>query len=337
MQNLSSLSTHEFYIELAPNLPLGLLDSGTTRTRLRLWDGQKISWQGERIVGARDRVRDGNTKLLIESLKSLLNEIPIQERPNHLVCSGMITSNLGLLEVPCVQAPAGPEDVARGLKTLELTGLPPITLIPGIVTVPNSDQTWLDADVLRGEEVEIFGLRELLNITQAHEFLHLGSHHKWLQTNAAGQVVRSVTSLAGEALHALGTQTVLAHSITPMNQVTDLNHDIWLEGLHTSQSLGIGRALFLVRLGKQNSRFNQLQATAFFYGTMAALTLDVLSKRNPNLPLTLYGHEVQAKLLASYLQTRGETQIHFCSAATVEKAAVQGAIKVLQARQVVHG
>lgn len=318
--------------------PLGLLDSGTTRTRLRLWDGQHVTWQGERWVGARDVARTGHPGPLIDALRDLVGQLPAHARPRQLVCSGMITSNVGLLEVPHVGVPAGAAEVACGLRTLEVPGLPPILMIPGIRTPPGpGPDGWHAADVLRGEEVEVFGLRDVLGLGGPAEFLHLGSHHKLVQVDDRGRVTRTVTSLAGEALHALSRETILASSVPELGEQGTLDPDAWQDGLRAARRHGVGRALFLVRLGHQLGPLPRAAAGAFLHGVLAHLTLDVLRGSDSRVPLVLYGHDAQAHLLAGYLRTTTGREVRHCDAPCLEEATVRGTLAVLAAAGEPHG
>ena len=319
--------------ELELTLPLGLLDSGTTRTRLRLWDGpRQVVWQGERRVGARDVARAGHPGPLLGALSELLAELPTEARPRHLVCSGMITSRAGLREVAHVRAPAGAAEVAGGLEHLTLPGLPPLVLIPGILTPQGAGADgWHAADVLRGEEVEVFGLREVLGLPGQAEFLHLGSHHKLVQVDAEGRVTRTVTSLAGEALLALSQHTILASSVPPLGENARLEPQAWADGLQAARTYGVGRALFLVRVGQQFGPLSRAEAGSFLHGVLAHLTLDVLRESDPAVPLVVYGYEAQARCLTEHLRAAGRRSAQHCDAACLDEATVRGTLRVLRA------
>src|SRR5690606_2221046 len=118
--------------------------------------------------------------------------------------SGMITSNMGLFELPHLAAPAGPEDTARGMvqRSFPEVSAVPLTFVPGVKTLPMSDGLagLATGDVLRCEEAEIVGLREALALDGAALFLHIGSHHKAIEVDAAGSIVSSRTSITGELL-----------------------------------------------------------------------------------------------------------------------------------------
>ncbi|MDB4894705.1 MAG: 2-keto-3-deoxy-galactonokinase, partial [Firmicutes bacterium] len=169
----------------------GLIDSGTTNTRVRLSDGDRVLAAVTEAVGARDAARDGSNSRLRSALHRLVQEaglqagIPVGDIA-VLIASGMITSNLGLLEVPHVQAPVRPAELARAIVTKRFPDIAPcdIAFIPGIKTVA-SDGELVGSDILRGEEAEVVGLRRLMGLAGPVTFLHYGSPHNAVRTDAA--------------------------------------------------------------------------------------------------------------------------------------------------------
>src|SRR5439155_26341569 len=78
-------------------------------------------------------------------------------RPEFLVAAGMLSSEVGLLAVPHVPAPAGLDDLARGVAVAQFAEWL-LYVVPGIKT-PAADgpDGWFEADVMRGEECETLG------------------------------------------------------------------------------------------------------------------------------------------------------------------------------------
>ena len=73
-----------------------------------------------------------------------------------LIASGMVGSRHGWREAPYVRCPAGPNDVALRLTTVEAGGRR-VYLAPGLSTEDEEGSP----DVMRGEETEIFGVAHL--------------------------------------------------------------------------------------------------------------------------------------------------------------------------------
>src|SRR5690554_1530841 len=90
-----------------------VVDSGTTNTRLRLVSDGQVVWSDARPVGARDTTREGNPSAILAALHELLADAAGD--PAAIICSGMITSNMGLLEVPHLAAPVSFDELASAL------------------------------------------------------------------------------------------------------------------------------------------------------------------------------------------------------------------------------
>ena len=180
---------------------IAVIDSGTTRTRVRLWDGAGVVWGQSEQAGARDTAADGHPGKVEAALGAMLTGA---EGLEAAVCSGMITSNVGLKEVPHLLAPCSPEDTARGIVRQDFPEISeaPFYFIPGIKTLPQSLglENLEAADVMRGEETEAAGLRELLGLSEPVLLMHYGSHHKAIRVDGEGRILGSKTSITGELL-----------------------------------------------------------------------------------------------------------------------------------------
>ena len=114
------------------------------------------------------------------------------------LASGMVGSRHGWREVPYVKCPAGPQDVAQRLTTVEAGGRT-VFLAPGLST---EDET--GGDVMRGEETEIFGVAD----AGAGLIVLPGSHSKWAKIEG-GRVAAFKTFVTGELFAALRDHTIV--------------------------------------------------------------------------------------------------------------------------------
>src|SRR6185436_6678909 len=85
------------------------VDAGTTNTRVWLTAGNRVIARARAAVGVRDTARDGSSKRLREALSELIHQVWRDQdgEPECVIAAGMITSPLGLAEVPHVPTPAG--------------------------------------------------------------------------------------------------------------------------------------------------------------------------------------------------------------------------------------
>lgn len=313
-----------------------MVDSGTTTTRLRLWSGDEQVWTGSRSAGARDTAIDGNTGKVRAALRELLEEAG-DARLDAIVCSGMITSNMGLLEVPHLQAPASPDDIAGSIVQKHFPDVAPVPLsfIPGVKTPPVSgDLHRLGAgDLLRGEEAEIVGLWKGLPVDRAAVFLHIGSHHKAIHVDAEGRIVASRTAVTGELLNAVTQHTILKSSVTDLDQL-DVDHDAALAGAEATKEFGFGRALFLVRVGEQLANRSRETMTNYLLGALAALDLPLLDDDShagmDSTACIIYGGTPFQNLLSMLLTRLGWKDVRSVGPRDAEMAAAHGALWLFQ-------
>jgi 2-dehydro-3-deoxygalactonokinase len=113
------------------------------------------------------------------------------------LASGMVGSRHGWREAPYVKCPAGPQDVAQRLTTVEAGGRT-VFLAPGLSTEDEAG-----GDVMRGEETEIFGVAD----AGAGLIVLPGSHSKWAKIEG-GRVAAFKTFVTGELFAALRDHTI---------------------------------------------------------------------------------------------------------------------------------
>lgn len=310
-----------------------VVDSGTTTTRLRLWEDGKVSWSGSVAAGARDTAISGDNRAIREAVADLLARVTAETgaRPSAIICSGMITSNLGLHEVPHLAAPAGLDELAAGIVHTTIDGVGAVSFIPGIKTLPAALtlDTLGEGDVLRGEEAEVTGLRAHLGLTAPATFVHFGSHHKAVDVDAAGRITGSRTAVTGELLAAASEHTILRSSVVPLADLT-LDLEAVHAGARATREHGLGRALFLVRVGEQLAGLARERMTSFMIGALAALDAPLLPPPSAGATIVLYGHGAFPEALAVLLAADGYDHVVRVDGDTSDRAAVEGAVALYE-------
>jgi 2-dehydro-3-deoxygalactonokinase len=266
-----------------------LLEGETTNTSVWLVQGEQVVAEAQTAVGARDTARDGSPQRLETALRQLVTGVlaegealPVPCRPNVVVAAGMLTSSLGLRGIEHVPAPAGVDELAARLERHSFPSVTdlPVVLIPGVRSGPLRAQR--DAvgstDVIRGEETAAIGLHLLGWLPAGGIVLSLGSHWKAIHVDRDGRIVSSVTSLGGELLDVVTSQTVLAGSL-PRQWPTTFD-DAWVdEGVHEAQRSGYARALFCVRLLEQRVTSTPEERLAYLIGVAIGSVMDTLLAR----------------------------------------------------------
>lgn len=125
--------------------------------------------------------------------------------PGHPRCliSGMAGSKQGWVEAPYCACPAGLADIAAKVIQVDTDR---IALVPGLSVEHDGVP-----DVMRGEEVQIFGAVALTGQRDGL-FVLPGTHNKWARVND-GRITGFRTFMTGEFYALLGTHSILSRTI----------------------------------------------------------------------------------------------------------------------------
>ena len=257
------------------------VDTGTTNTTVWLMKDDRILQESKHAVGVRQTSIRGDRKLLESRLRQTFRSLSRRapSPPRFVLVAGMLTSKLGFFEVPHVLAPAGAGKLAENvrMKTFARVTPLPFFLVPGVRVgrAPCELSEVAHSDVIRGEETEIVGFQATAQ-TRAHRtpwlLLHVGSHCKAIKVDSRGRIVRSASTLSGEALHVLRTQTILASRLRDLRSQRLLKR-FFEGGARCTQRYGLSRALFMTRLLEGNSRYGQRELYSFLLGSLLASDL----------------------------------------------------------------
>ena len=176
--------------------------------------------------------------------------------PRPFLLAGMVGANRGWMEAAYVPCPATLDDLARRLLWVE----PGRTaIVPGLSLIDDDR-----ADVMRGEEVQLFGLLGL--DTDAGDALvcHPGTHTKWI-TVAAGAVTEFRTVMTGELFALVERHSILSDMMSEPARAGEAFERGVARGL---AGPALGAELFGVRAGVLLGRFDRADATSFVSGLL---------------------------------------------------------------------
>ncbi|GGP17547.1 2-dehydro-3-deoxygalactonokinase [Silvimonas iriomotensis] len=262
------------------------IDTGTTNTRVTLWRNAEAVCQAARQVGVRDTAITGSAVTLQngvrETIAAALEKANTSMSAVDLVlASGMITSNVGLYEIPHVLAPAGRAELAAAMREASIPEVcdKPIWFVPGVRNrVDNIGLHNCEAmDMMRGEEVETMALISRLNIDRPTVMVLPGSHSKFVHVDDERRITGCVTTLAGELLHVITHNTILAGSLDS-DFATEIDTEMLLAGARSAGKIGLGRACFTVRILDQFTIYERNARANFLLG--AVLGADLLTLKN---------------------------------------------------------
>ena len=179
-------------------------------------------------------------------------------KPTGSVCliSGMAGSRQGWVEAPYVACPAGPEELERHLHWIEPGR---IALVPGL-----SVERGEVPDVMRGEEVQIFGAMRLASLSDAL-FVLPGTHSKWA-TVRDGRVTGFRTCMTGEFYGLLSQHSILARTL---DAEAPLDEAIFLRGVtRAGEGNGLLHDAFGVRALALFDRLSPAQSASYLSGLL---------------------------------------------------------------------
>ena len=120
--------------------------------------------------------------------------------------SGMAGSKQGWVEAPYCACPAGRVEAGRSIIDIDVRPGSRISIVPGL-----SDEHDGVPDVMRGEEVQIFGAMALMDVDEG-VFVLPGTHNKWARVKK-GRVTGFRTFMTGEFYGLLSQHSILARTL----------------------------------------------------------------------------------------------------------------------------
>lgn len=239
------------------------VDSGTTNTRINLVRDRVIVDTLRYSVGTK-RDASGNS-LIRETLRNGIDELMKRHRLckediTRILASGMITSELGLIELPHITAPAG---IAELHGAMYETVFEDISEIPFVFSrgVKTEADDLEKTDIMRGEETELMGILDGEGV-----YILPGSHSKIIRVGKDGRINDFKTMLTGEMISALSQNTILTDAID-LN-ITKANEEYLLKGFEYADRHGINEALFKIRILKNVFGRNPEEIYGFFMGVV---------------------------------------------------------------------
>lgn len=263
-----------------------IVDCGTTNTRALLIDGQnQILAKESREIGVRDTAITGTNERLKEAVRQCTAGLLAQSGRTFadvrdILASGMITSNVGLAEIPHLTVPAGKRDLAQGMQKILLSDIAPIPIrfIPGIKNAPASvdAEHFEEMDIMRGEEVEAIAVLEHRKTAGPALIILPGSHTKFVQADETNRITGILTTLSGELLSCVTHHTILADAVQRQFVSEDgYDQTFLLKGFRTARQCGIGRACFSGRILNQFVTQDPQKIASYLLG--AVLQNDLLA------------------------------------------------------------
>lgn len=259
-----------------------IVDGGTTNLRVTMLDSEnhQILAITKAEGGVKNTAIDGNNERLKLLLKECIQKVlektgKTVSDVKRCIAYGMITSGMGLFEIPHLSAPASVLDLRKGIKTAIFEDILPIKIefIPGVRNFygnVNPDNVSL-MDMMRGEEVESVGLYSLLNLHEDALFILPGSHNKFVHMDKEGRIIGCMTSISGEMLDAMTHHTIISGSVDgDFCSEENYQSNYAINGARECLRCGLGRAAFAGRILQTLGGLEKSTIQSFILGAVLA-------------------------------------------------------------------
>lgn len=171
-----------------------------------------------------------------------------------MLLAGMVGSTIGWQVAPYVVAPAGVEAIAAGLLWIDDR----TAIVPGLSLLEGER-----ADVMRGEEVQLFGAVAAGLAPLDALLVQPGTHCKWARMQA-GRIVSFTTAMTGELFALLRGHSILAPQLgAPVDA-----GDAFLAGVAEASARDLSSALFGIRAAKLLGQRDDSAAASFLSGLL---------------------------------------------------------------------
>ena len=262
----------------APQRPVIAIDWGTSSLR-----GARLGTTGQ-VLESREFPR-GILTVPAGEFETVFHELfgDWMHEPGALcLISGMAGSRQGWQEAPYCPCPAGFAELGQHLLWLHADR---IALVPGLSCT--SADTLNTPDVMRGEEVQIFGALQLAGRDSATLVLP-GTHSKWVQVQG-GRVTQFQSFMTGEVFAVMSQHSILGKTLD-LNGAFD--EATFLQGVDQSQQPGsILHHLFAVRTLGLFERLSAAQLPSYLSGLLIGEELRQQTASTHTEPVILMGSE----------------------------------------------
>ena len=183
----------------------------------------------------------------------------MRPRGSRCLISGMAGSKQGWIEAPYCGCPAGRVEVGNSIVDIESNPERTISMVPGL-----SDEHDGVPDVMRGEEVQIFGAMALMGRDEG-VFVLPGTHNKWVVVRK-GRVAGFRTFMTGEFYALLSQHSILARML---DATAPLDEAAFLQGVtQTDNGQGVLHNAFGARSLPLFDRMPKAEVASYLSGLL---------------------------------------------------------------------
>ena len=138
-----------------------------------------------------------------------------RDKSRFTLMAGMVGSANGWEEAPYIPLPASPDTI--GDSIYKMRSMEDVYIVGGFSYYCAERDTY---DVIRGEEVQVFGLLSKLPRGN-HLFCLPGTHSKWLMVDSDNVIGSFTTVMTGDFFEAICSKTIIAMSLDQPQEASD--------------------------------------------------------------------------------------------------------------------
>jgi 2-dehydro-3-deoxygalactonokinase len=300
------------------------IDGGTTSTRVNLYRDGEILDTVKLSIGARASI--DNREKYVSEIKAAVDKLVSKNNGNitRILASGMITSEFGLCNLPHITAPAGVDELHNSMHETVISEISdiPLVFMRGVKLAGKDIDSF---DMMRGEETELVGIMR----EEYGECIYVlpGSHSKIIKTDKEGKIVSFSTMLTGEMIASLSQGTILKDAVD-LN-CEKINDEYLLKGYDYAEAAGINKALFKVRILKNNFNADKEAVYSFFIGVVLSPEIESIIRSKPTH--VVIGGKAQIKAAtATLLRAFSDKTVTVLSAEDVDASSARGVVRVYE-------
>ena len=301
------------------------IDGGTTSTRVNLFKNGEILDTVKLNIGA--RIAIGNREEYTNAIKGAIDQIMFRNSTDNIeriLASGMITSEFGLCNLPHIKTPAGIDELHDSMHEITIKEISdiPFVFMRGVKT---DDEDIDGFDMMRGEETELMGIMH----EKYGECIYVlpGSHSKIIKTDNKGRITFFSTMLTGEMIASLSQHTILKDAVDL--GVNKIDRKYLLKGYEYAKTAGVNKALFKVRILKNNFNRSKEEVYSFFIGIILCDEISNIIKSDVET-VVLGGKEQIKKAMALILKEKTDKNIIEFDEKKVELSTSVGMVKIYE-------
>jgi 2-dehydro-3-deoxygalactonokinase len=268
-------------------------------------------------------------RYLTKQAERLAAQTDISAHRVPIVVSGMVTSTMGMCEVPYARTPFDLEGTQTLTHRLHATVDFPheLLLISGVRS---------EHDVMRGEETQLIGLAKLASLSDEPRAVVIlpGTHSKHLFVQN-GRLVDIQTFMTGEVYSLLSTHSILKDSVetSGVPALSEQEKEAFLLGIQAADASGILKGLFRVRTNQLFQKLNKNENALYLSGLLIGSELSHLPVDEHNTLILCSGSVLFEPYHLAMQALRLTERTRIIPARILDQATVAGQVRIFQQQQ----